>query len=519
MTTHRRSAAPARTATRIWPALALLCLCLALNAQAKPPAKPRMAILPAPVEAALRQAELPPDALAAVVMPAAGLGPRWLHQAERPMQPASTMKVVTSVVALDRLGPNHRGFTELLSAATVDGDVLRGDLVLRGGADPELGLPQLWALLAELRWQGVREIAGDIVIDRHLFRPARMDLGVPPFDEWPESRYNVIPDALHLTESLMTLELDSTAADGKARARVLPPLPGIRIDTTRMTISERSCRRWDDDWQSPAELVTDPDGSLRITLRSGYPRGCLRREPLQLIDRDVLAEHHLRYVWQSLGGTWSGQLRTAEQASAAGGATRVLARRTSRPWGELLRHQNKTSDNAWTRLLFLQLGVPAMASAPGHTTAELAAQEVTRWFNERRIPSEGLVMDNGSGLSHQPGADGRAAQGLARQRVRQRAEDEPAHRGRGRHHERAPEGQPGRRPGAAEDRHPAQCGGPGRLRARRPGPLVDPGRHDQPRAGRQGPARAGCLGGLGGAWRPLPTRQPRTLIDAGASRR
>lgn len=380
-------------------ALALLALGLTLGAHARAPTKPRMAIIPTPVEAALRQAELPPDALAAVVMPAAGLGPRWLHQADRPMQPASTMKVVTSVVALDRLGPNYRGFTELLSAAPVDSEVLRGDLVLRGGADPELGLPQLWALLAELRWQGVREIAGDIVIDRHLFRPARMDLGVPPFDEWPESRYNVIPDALHLTESLMTLELDSTAADGKARVRVLPPLPGIRIDTDRMTISERTCRRWDDDWQSPAEQHTDPDGSLRITLRTGFPRGCLRREPLQLIDRDVLAEHHLRYVWQSLGGSWAGKLRTADQAVVAGSGTRLLARKPSRPWGELLRHQNKTSDNAWTRLLFLQLGVPAMANSPGSTTAELAAREVTRWFNEHRIPSEGLVMDNGSGLS------------------------------------------------------------------------------------------------------------------------
>jgi elongation factor Tu len=70
------------------------------------------------------------------------------------------MKVVTSIVALDHLGPNHRGYTELRSAAAIEAGVLRGDLVLVGGADPELGVPQLWALLLDLRQAGVHTIEG-----------------------------------------------------------------------------------------------------------------------------------------------------------------------------------------------------------------------------------------------------------------------------------------------------------------------------------------------------------------------
>ena len=161
-------------------------LCAAAARAADPP-------LPAAVANALRQAGLPSDALAAVVMPVAapggglagGLdgwwdgwwarrsGVHWQAQADRPMQPGSAIKLLTVAVALDRLGPNVSGFTELLTSAPQQGDMLAGDLVLRGGADPELGLPQLWALLAELRHgQGIREIAGDIVLDRHLFRPA-----------------------------------------------------------------------------------------------------------------------------------------------------------------------------------------------------------------------------------------------------------------------------------------------------------------------------------------------------------
>ena len=71
----------------------------------------------------------------------------------------------------------------------------------------------------------------------------------------------------------------------------------------------------------------------------------------------------------------------------------------SRPWGEVLRQMNKQSDNAHTRLLFLQLGLAAMAQDPNTATLALAQREVERWFDEQRIPRDGLVLDNGSGLS------------------------------------------------------------------------------------------------------------------------
>jgi D-alanyl-D-alanine carboxypeptidase/D-alanyl-D-alanine-endopeptidase (penicillin-binding protein 4) len=370
-----------------WIALAL-CASIA-QAQTLPAAR-----WPEPVRAALQRAEVPLDALAVVVLPTSRLGPRWLHQPDKPMQPASTMKLVTSVVALDRLGITHRGFTELLSAAPQDGEVLRGDLVLRGGADPELGLPQLWELLAELRYRGIREIAGDIVLDRNLFRPARMDLGLPPFDEQPEFPYNVIPDALHMAGSLMGVEINSMA--GSVSARLLPPLPGIELDAGAMTLTDRACKDWDDDWQSPPQLSTDANsGTTRIALRGGFPKQCSVRTELQLLDRNLQAQAQLRWLWQQLGGQWSGQVR--EGATPPG--ARQLGKRLSRPWGEMLRPMNKRSDNAYTRLLYLSLGLAGMAAHPQTTTSELARQAVLRWFAEHRIDTAGLVLDNGSGLS------------------------------------------------------------------------------------------------------------------------
>ena len=425
--------------------LALLLGCASAAAQPAGLVPGTHSLLPAAVSEALQRAKVPADALAAVVLPLTRLGARWQYQADRPMQPGSTMKLVTSIVALDLLGPNHRGFTELLTAAPQQGErgeVLAGDLVLRGGADPELGLPQLWAMLAELRHgAGIREIAGDIVIDRTLFRPHRPELGLPPFDEQPEFPYNVVPDALQLGGNLLAIEITSQdpGRPGEISARAVPPLPGLLIDASAMRLTDRACKDWDADWLSPAQVDEPEPGTLQVRLQGGFPRACTQRQDLQLIDRLALAERQLRWVWQGLGGEWRGVAREAgtpliasvSPAAAAAAAAaapgqpaplpgantlapgvawagtpaatppgvRLLARRVARPWGEVLRTMNKQSDNAFTRLLFLELGLAGMADEPGTPTAALADRAVRRWLVDHDIGSAGLVLDNGSGLS------------------------------------------------------------------------------------------------------------------------
>ena len=374
--------------------IALCCTALLGASAFAPPARADDR-LPASVTAALAEAGIPPEAVRAAAVPLEGWWKRpWRVRADMPSSPGSAMKLVTSIVALDRLGPNHRGFTELRSAAAVNGGVLEGDLVLVGGADPDLSVAHFWALLQELRATGVHTIGGDVLVDRTRFRPARLDVGLPPFDEAPEFGYNVIPDALNLAGSLLAFDLVATA-DG-ARAAAVPPLPGVEF-VSRMAASQRRCNDWDDDWL-PATVERDnANGAapLRITLNGRFPAGCRVRAELQLIDRQVLTEELFRHLWQSLGGRWAGRAREA----AAPAGTRPLARRNSRTWGEVLRPLNKSSDNALSRLLFLELGVKEAGADATTPTLELAARSVRAWLAENGIDATGVVLDNGSGLS------------------------------------------------------------------------------------------------------------------------
>jgi len=406
--------ATTRRVLGVWVLAWMLALGLLLGLGLLQPARAQDR-LPAAVSAALEAAQVPPDAFAAVALPMGGRetgdgrarhGLPWRHRAEVPMQPGSTMKLVTSVVALDRLGPNHRGHTALRSAAVLDGDVLRGDLVLQGGLDPDLGLSELWALLGELRAAGVREIAGDLWLDRSLVHPPRPDLGVPPFDEAPEFAYNVIPDALQLAGALLPLELRA-GADGVS-VRTVPALDGLTV-SSRMTLRDPNpgaanpCTQWSRDWR-PARSRVDADGSVHLELHGAFPRGCIQRTALQVIDRQWLTERVFATLWRQWGGTWNGRAR---EAAAPEGA-RVLARREARTWGEVLRPLNKVSDNAHTRMLYFALGaaraqrLPAEAVAADGSrtpTAVLAEREVREWFVAHRIDPAGLLMDNGSGLS------------------------------------------------------------------------------------------------------------------------
>ncbi|MDN3544842.1 D-alanyl-D-alanine carboxypeptidase/D-alanyl-D-alanine-endopeptidase [Kinneretia asaccharophila] len=348
--------------------------------------------LPAELRQALQGAGLPESALAVVAVPLQGGEPGrggLQVQPERLMQPGSIMKLVTSVVALDRLGPNSRGQTELLADTPVRGEVLEGPLYLRGGADDQLDWGALWQMLRQLREQGLREIRGGLVIDRSLFTPGRLDIGVPAFDEAPEFPYNVIPDALYLNGQLLGLRLQSDAQ--QLQARLSPAWPGMRVDASGMRLADRACQDWASGWLLPA--MTWQGGEAVVQLRGSFPRHCTVEPQLNLIERQWIATQALRQIWRELGGSLAGEDR---EGTTPAGAVR-LALHQGRPLAELMYGMNKRSDNPLTRLVYLRLG--AAAPGPGEDSRAAAERQIRAWFAEQGIDAQGLVMDNGSGLS------------------------------------------------------------------------------------------------------------------------
>jgi D-alanyl-D-alanine carboxypeptidase/D-alanyl-D-alanine-endopeptidase (penicillin-binding protein 4) len=101
----------------------------------------------------------------------------------------------------------------------------------------------------------------------------------------------------------------------------------------------------------------------------------------------------VRQLWAELGGT----LGPGDAEAAAPPGAVVLATHRGRPLAEVLRGVMKSSDNALTRLIYLQLG--AQAAQGGEPTLAAAERVVRNWFSAHGIDDRGLVLDNGSGLS------------------------------------------------------------------------------------------------------------------------
>src|SRR5450759_876359 len=63
----------------------------------------------------------------------------YSHNAGTPLMPASTMKMLTTAVALDRLGPKYQFSTDVLYDGTLAPDgTLHGNVYLKGDGDPSL---------------------------------------------------------------------------------------------------------------------------------------------------------------------------------------------------------------------------------------------------------------------------------------------------------------------------------------------------------------------------------------------
>ncbi len=356
------------------------------------------AALPAPVSELMVASGIPEDAIGVLVL----RGDTMLvsHLAERALQPASTMKLVTTLVALEQLGPVFKGRTELRSAAMLEGDTLKGDLVLRGGADADLDGEALRGMLQALRNQGIRSIEGRLVLDRQLWNPARVDTGLPPFDEWPNAYYNVIPDALLVNKNMILLDMRSTA--GSVQINSQPALERVTVESA-FTLIDAPCPTWEDGWKQPL-VVREPSGSIRVLLHGTYPRNCIASNSINVLDRQDYVDRLVREIWNRLGGTIGG----ATVEGVAGPETRLLAQHLSRALPEVVRDINKPSDNALARTLFFSLGsLEADAAAgsrpipvaPGENTFLRSDLAVRNWMRNQGIDDTGLVMDNGSGLS------------------------------------------------------------------------------------------------------------------------
>ena len=376
--------------------VALCCITLTTTTHAESDER-----LPATVVRALKAAGVPQASVGVFVQEVDARLPRVSVNANVPMNPASVMKLVTTYAALELLGPAYLWKTEAYANGKISAGILDGDLILKGFGDPKLTIESFWLLQRQLRARGIKEIHGDLVLDRSYFDLAEYDPA--RFDQEPLRPYNVGPDALLLNFKAMRFDFIPQAASHSVQVIADPhPAQVDIINLIKLTSSATaSCGAWKEGIRTD---VTATATGQRVVLTGNYPLACGEKSwHLSLLNHPQYVYGVFRQLWEESGGKLTGNLREGSVGgSVAGGVGGVgssairVAQIDSATLSEVVRDINKFSNNVMARQLYLTLGAEATKHPAREQDGEMA---IRGWLMQKGLKIPELVIENGSGLS------------------------------------------------------------------------------------------------------------------------
>lgn len=374
---------------------ALACLPRLAHADAGTRSPQAQPVVPAPVQALIEASGLPSASFGLLMQPI-GRPPKPLValNADLPFQMASTTKLVTTLAALDLLGPEYRWRTHAYLDGMLHGGRLLGDLIIVGGGDVGLSSEGLRAWFAQLRARGLHEVWGDIVLDRFAFSLHEGDHAHTPQPAQDQPGY-ARPDALMLDEGVLRVALQGVPKRA-AMVHLSPGQAGLQV--VNQLTGGSGC-------SASAHLeprAFDP----RLVVRGAWTAACGDKEIAQLaVPHEDLTSRAVAELWREAGGgRIRGRVRGRDGSERDTPVPRGLdgdplepwASLSSQPLSALIREMNKSSANLAARSLFLSL---ASDFPQRSATLPAARGRLTEWLRAQGLNDGDIAVDNGAGLS------------------------------------------------------------------------------------------------------------------------
>jgi D-alanyl-D-alanine carboxypeptidase/D-alanyl-D-alanine-endopeptidase (penicillin-binding protein 4) len=315
----------------------------------------------------------------------------FAHNPGLSLNPASTLKLYTTALAFERLGPDYRFRTDVFRDGAVSHGTLLGNLILRGGGDPALsrryfdgdGNGPMRALAKQVADAGIRRINGDVIGDDGAFESQSVPDGW--LTRYLHSSYAARVSALSLNENLIHIVVSAGKAGQPGTVRLEPASTAFQISNSSTTRAKSR--------NAAVTVSGGDDGIIRVKGWIGsaaesrtyvlvvphpaqFTTGAFVRA---LRDIGVIVEGKAR-----LGGTPDGAVRVTSLPSP--------------PLHELAGIMNRESVNHYAELIFRNAARDADPQGIGSATMGNA---LLRDFMELRVggsPRDVYAAD-GSGLS------------------------------------------------------------------------------------------------------------------------
>ncbi len=342
--------------------------------------------LPSRLSETLSQYEISPNDVTLLVQATDEVTPRFALNLDVERNPASLIKLITTWVSLEVLGPNFTWKTNLYATKSTRRGNTIGDIVLKGDGDPLFLNRDLWMLLGELRNSGISEIQGDLLIDETKFLVDETDPYL--FDGDGRHVYNALPKSFVLNFNSIELKFAVDQSDKAILLTTNPSMPDLNLINT-VSPTQKPCTG------DMPEIKLSPINTNEYLISGVMPISCDEYKiHRNLIPHNLYVKNMFEKYWTQWGGVFGGSVRFGE----VGNEHELLASFESRPLGELVKMTNKWSNNLMARMLVYSLA-GAMAAPP--YTRSLGLKVIMRELKKNELDTSNLTIDNGSGLSRE----------------------------------------------------------------------------------------------------------------------
>ena len=316
-------------------------------------------------------------------------------RSKQAMNPASTMKLITTLAGLDVLGPQYRWRTNVYTDGLIRQGTLKGNLFLQGTGDPKLIPEEMAKMMKALQNLGIQKIDGNLFFDRSAYAPSVMEHNT--IDGESLRAYNVPPDPLLYAFRTLSFQLGKSRTADFIDISYTPPLSQLKV-INQMQLVDQSC----DSWKSNVRFNLDPEGNgattnqlLTAQFSGSFPNTCKGvNYNVVALDANTFLTQGFAAAWELAGGAWS-QVPIG-RSGAVPLASRLLLQFEGIALADDVQDINKYSNNVMARQLMLTLALEKMGKP---ATTENGERVIQSWLRGLGLQFTELVIENGSGLS------------------------------------------------------------------------------------------------------------------------
>jgi serine-type D-Ala-D-Ala carboxypeptidase/endopeptidase (penicillin-binding protein 4) len=302
------------------------------------------------------------------------------------LSPASIAKAVTTACSLDVLGPQFQYETLFSASGQIEGDSLKGDLVIQGSGDPSIVIEDLREIVEKLRFvHGIKKITGDLIFDLSYFGKRALPTA-EGFEGDSGRSFTADLTPISFNQNSFSIWVTPDLRDSKKTRAVSLPAQVVDVE-----ISNRS------KIASSTEVSVSYDPKkMEATVAGGMtkdaePKGIYRA----VGDSYEYAFKLFRRLWLDAGGEWpKGEAKYSNTPVKA----TLLWKHGSNPLSKILNDVNKLSLNLGAEMIFLAAGGSKFDRPANYDKSLNLLKECLSGY---KIPEGSIVLNNGSGLSRQ----------------------------------------------------------------------------------------------------------------------